>query len=162
MNVDQTAPVLARGKTEIAAPADVVWSVLTDVERWPAWNPDVKSVTLDGPLAEGTRFRWKAGPGTITSELRRVDRPSLIGWTGRTLGITAVHVYRLEERGGRTVVRSEESWSGLLVRLLRGPMAKTLQRAIDSGLAHLAAEVERRAGPAGGAPSGPPEHPVTT
>ena len=43
------------------------------------------------------------------------------------------------------MVSSEESWEGLLVRIFRGRMQKTLEESIDSGLGHLKAEAERRA-----------------
>ena len=145
MEVNQEAPAVARSEAEIAADPDTVWEVLTRFEDWPSWNPDVSSVTLHGELAEGAVFRWKAGRATITSTLRRIDRPRLLAWTGKTTGIDAVHVWRLEPSDAGTRVRTEESWEGLLVRLLRGPMRKSLQRAVDDGLGHLKTEAERRA-----------------
>jgi hypothetical protein len=36
-------------------------------------------------------------------------------------------------------------WEGLLVRILPGPLRKSLQKAMDDGLGHLKAEAERRA-----------------
>lgn len=145
MEIKTDAPGVARGEIEVAAAPEIVWDVLTDIAGWPGWNPDVKSASLEGPLAPGMQFRWKAGPGTITSTLQRVEPPRSIAWTGRTMGIEAVHVHRLEPRGDATLVRSEESWDGLLVRLLRRSLTRSLQRAIDSGLGHLKAEAERRA-----------------
>jgi uncharacterized protein YndB with AHSA1/START domain len=145
VDIDTRAPVVARGEIEVDSSIDTIWDVLTDIDRWPRWNPDVKTASLDGPLAAGTTFRWKAGPGTITSKLERVEPPTLIAWTGTTLGIKAIHVHRLEQRGDTTLVRSEESWNGLPVRLLRRMMAKTLQNAVDSGLRYLKAEAERPA-----------------
>jgi uncharacterized protein YndB with AHSA1/START domain len=145
MDVNRDAPAVARSEAEIAADPETVWEVLTDLELWPSWNPDVRSVTVERGLGEGTVFRWKAGRATITSTIREVDRPRLIGWSGKTSGIDAVHVWRLEPRDGSTLVRTEESWQGVLVRLLRGPMRKSLQKAVDGGLDHLKAEAERRA-----------------
>jgi uncharacterized protein YndB with AHSA1/START domain len=145
MEINTDAPAVARGEIEVAAPPEVVWAVLTDIAAWPSWNPDVKSAALDGPLAAGTQFRWKAGPGTITSTLQSVEAPRRIEWTGTTFGIKAVHVHQFEQQREATIVRSAESWEGLPVRLLRGSMAKTLQKAVDSGLRHLKAEAERRA-----------------
>ncbi len=128
MEVDRAAPAVARGETEIAASPDVVWAVLADIPGWPSWNTSVKSATLEGEFVAGSKFRWKAGPGTITSTLQQVEPPRVIGWTGTTFGIKAIHVYRLEQRGESTVVTSEESWDGLPVRLLRGQMSKALQK----------------------------------
>jgi hypothetical protein len=44
------------------------------------------------------------------------------------------------------VVSTEESWGGLLARLLRKRFTAMLNTAIDTGLARLKAEAERRAG----------------
>jgi hypothetical protein len=145
MEIDAGAPAVARHETEVEAAPEIVWAVLTDIAGWPSWNPDVASASPEGPLARGTQFRWKAGPGTITSTLQDVERPHLITWTGTTLGINAIHVHRLERRGDSTFVTSEESWDGLLVRLLRRSMTKALHKAIESGLRHLKVEAERRA-----------------
>jgi len=145
VEIDRSAPVLAESRVEIAAGPEVVWDTIADLERWPEWNPDVKAMSVDGPVAEGTTFRWKAGPGTITSTLRSVERPREIGWTGETLGIVAVHVWRFEPGDGHTLASTAESWAGWLPRLVRGPMRKQLQNAVDAGLPHLKAEAERRA-----------------
>jgi uncharacterized protein YndB with AHSA1/START domain len=143
--INEEAPAVGTSEIEIAAPPATVWDVLTAIERWPSWNPDVKSMSMEGPFAEGSVFRWKAGPGTITSTIRRVEPPRLIAWTGTTLGIKAIHFYRLEPRDGKTFVRTEESYEGLVARLLRGPLRKTLDRALADGLRYLKNEAEQRA-----------------
>jgi hypothetical protein len=99
---------------------------------------------MAGDLAEGSVFRWKAGPGTITSTIQHVDPPQLIGWAGTTFGIKAKHVYRLEPREGGTLVHTEESYEGVVARLLRSSLQKTLDKSLSSGLQHLKAETERR------------------
>lgn len=143
--IDERAPVVGAGEIVISAVPETIWDVLATIERWPEWNPDVKWVSIEGAVAEGTQFRWKSGPGTLTSTLQQVDRPRLIAWTGRTFGIDAVHVWRLDPRDGTTVVRTEESFDGLVARLFRRPLRKTLAGALDRGLRHLKAEAERRA-----------------
>jgi len=145
VDVNRNAPAVAASEAEIEADPQTVWEVLTAFESWPSWNPDVSSVSLEGAVEEGTVFRWKAGRATIVSTIRRVEPPRLIGWTGKTTGIDAVHVWRLEPRDGGTLVTTEESWEGLLVRVLRGPLRRRLQKAVDGGLVHLKAEAERRA-----------------
>jgi len=142
------APVRSRSEIEISAPPEVVWDVLTRFEQWPQWNPEVKSMSYDGPLAPGSEFRWKAGPGTIVSTLERVEPPRAVSWRGRTMSIKAMHHWRLEPHDGGTGVETEESFSGLLARLLRGQLQKTLDKSLGEGIGHLKREAERRAGAA--------------
>jgi len=142
MDIDRNAPAIASGKIEIAADRLAVWDRLTNFGGWPEWQPRVRSVDFDGEVAPGAVFRWKPGPTTITSTVTEVDPPSEVGWTGTTLGIQAVHVWRLAPSGGGTSVTTEESWDGWLVRALKGPMAKSLQKEIDAALGHLKAAVE--------------------
>lgn len=144
MEVNKSAPVVAVGEIEVAADPEIVWDVMAGIDRWPAWNPDVKSAHLEGEMALGSKFRWKAGPGMVTSTIQQVARPRTLAWTGNTLGINAIHVWRLEPKGERTVVRTEESWDGLISRIFRGQMQRMLQRSIDAGLRYLKAEAERR------------------
>jgi uncharacterized protein YndB with AHSA1/START domain len=145
MDINRTAPVIAFAQAHIAADPQTVWDVLTDFESWPTWKTDVRSMSLRGPLLRGSTFEWKAGPGTIRSRLEEVQAPHRIAWTGRTLGIRAIDAFQLEERDGGTLVTEEESWSGLPARLFRSRMRRTLQSGIESGLASLKAEAERRA-----------------
>ncbi len=142
---DKRAPVVGASEVVISADPETVCDVLAAIDGWPVWNPDVKWVEVEGDIAEGTQFRWKSGPGTVTSTLRRVERPHLIAWTGRTFGIDAVHVWRFEPSEGGTLVRTEESFDGLVARVFRRPLRKTLNRALESGLRHLKVEAERRA-----------------
>src|SRR6266516_34473 len=103
MAANEEAPVRSTAEVNIDAPPQVVWDVLTRFENWPNWNPDVKSMSFPGPLAPGTEFRWKAGPGTIVSTLDRIEPPRYISWRGRTLTISAYHEWWLEpETAGRT------------------------------------------------------------
>jgi hypothetical protein len=139
------APVKSKREAEIAASPEVVWEVLTGFEHWQDWNPEVKSMSFEGPVAPGSEFRWKAGPGTIVSTLEQVDPPRYIRWRGRTLSIKAVHEWRLEPSNVGTRVETEESFSGLLARLFRGSLQKTLDSSTESGLEHLKRESEHRA-----------------
>jgi uncharacterized protein YndB with AHSA1/START domain len=139
------APVSSKREIDIAAPAEVVWEVLTNFDRWPQWNPEVKSMSWDGPLAPGSMFRWKAGPGTIVSTLEEVDRPRYVRWRGRTMTIAAIHEWLFQDRDGGTHVETNESFSGGLARLLRRTLQKQLDRALEEGLEHLKREAERRA-----------------
>ena len=145
MDIDREAPATAAGELLISADPQTVFSVLADLERWPSWNPDVRSITVEGPVAAGTVFRWRAGPTKLTSTLQVVDPPREISWTGTTMRIRAIHVFRFEATEEGTLARSEESWTGVLPRLLTGYSRRTLATGITKVLAALKAEAERRA-----------------
>lgn len=146
MEVNPEAPVVASGQIDVDADPGMVWQVISAIGDWPRWNPAVKSASLNGPLAAGTTFRWKSGPGTISSTLQQVDPPHVLAWTGKTFGIKAIHVYQLDTRDGGTTVRTAESWEGLPARLLRRSMQRQLEASLRPGLERLKEESERRAG----------------
>jgi hypothetical protein len=64
------------------------------------------------------------------------------------MSIKAMHHWRLEPHDCGTRVETEESFSGLLARLFRGQLQKSLDKSLDEGLEHLKREAERRAGAA--------------
>jgi len=144
MDINRNAPAIGAGEIQIAAPPEAVWGILSDIDGWPSWNAEVKSAHLEGPLAVGSRFRWKSGSASLSSNLQQVDPPKQIGWTGTTLSIKATHVFRLEPRDGGTFVQSEESFEGFVARLLKGFSRKTIDSAIRAFLAGLKREAEAR------------------
>ena len=144
MDIDQQAPITASGTVDISASPGAVWALLSDISAWPTWNPEVLEAHLEGGLEPGSRFVWSAGPGTITSVLRSVVHARELGWTGSTMGVHAVHVWRIEPTPRGSRVTTEESWSGWTVRFLRKRMEKTLREAVFHGLHSLKAEAEFR------------------
>ena len=148
MDINHNAPVIAHEQLHIAADVQTVWDALSDIEHWPRWNKAVRSVSVHGPVAPGTSFDWKAGPGTIKSRIAEVDAPNRIVWTGVTFGIRAVDAFSFDASDGGTLVRQGESWEGTLARLFRAPMERTLRSSLRDGLRSLKAEAERRAGAA--------------
>jgi uncharacterized protein YndB with AHSA1/START domain len=141
--INEQAPVVGRSEIEIAAPPEIVWNVLTTIDRWPSWNPAVKFASLEGVVEAGSKFRWKSGPATIRSTITDVEGPWRIAWAGTSFGLKATHVHTFEQRDGKTLVRTEESFDGLLARLFRGRLQKTMDGALRDGLRHLKVEVER-------------------
>lgn len=155
MNINENAPASAAAEAFLDAPPQVVWEVQTDLIGWPEWNPDVAWIDLRGPVAPGTKFRWKAGGIPITSVLREVEPERRIAWTGQApLGIRAVHTWSFEPEGAGTRVRTEESFDGVLVRLFAGVTRRMLAEALEKGLAVLKTEAERRVRAGASAASG--------
>jgi len=143
VQIDESAPVTARREIGVAASPEIVWALLTTMDRWPDWNPEVKTASQPA-LERGGVFRWKAGPAALTSTLAEVEPPNVLGWTGKSMGMHAVHIWRLEADGEHTLARTEESWSGALPRLLPGMMRRSLEKTLESWLTHLKAEAESR------------------
>ncbi len=118
--IDVQAPVVGSCEIEVAADPEAAWAVLTQIERWPSWNPAIKSVSFEGGLEEGSEFRWKAGPGTIRSTIRDLDPPWRIAWTGTSLGLKAIHVHTFE----RHERRDDRQDGGVVPRARRPPLQR--------------------------------------
>ncbi|MCB1391248.1 MAG: SRPBCC family protein [Rhodobacteraceae bacterium] len=142
MTTETKARVHARAEIDITADAAHVWTLLSGIDAWPRWNPAVARAHLEGPLAIGSVFRWKAGGASIVSTLRRVEPLAALGWTGRATGIDAVHHYTLTptETGVRVV--TEETFDGWLVRLMPGAFRRMLDKSLHEGLIALKTAAE--------------------
>jgi len=144
-SIERGAPALAAAETRISAPIELVWQVLTDLQGWPGWNKDVSRMVVSGPIAPGSEFRRKSGGAGIVSTIREVSSLTRIAWTGRTMSIRAVHVWRFARQENATLVQTEESFSGLLPQILPGMMRNMLRRTLEKGLGYLKVECEKRA-----------------
>ena len=140
--------MITRMEKEIAAPADVVWRVFSDVEHWPEWTESVTRLTaLDGrELRPGARF-----------EIRQPRFPKLVWkvtavepgvswtWVSRSPGAvtTATHVVRAAGPD-RTVVEQVLNQGGVLGGLVGRLMAGTTRRYLEMEAAGLKARSEER------------------
>jgi hypothetical protein len=117
--------------TEIDAPPDVVFAVMTDIERWPEWTPTVTRVERLGgagrPLALGDRIRIvqpKVPPAEWTVTALEPGRGFRI--VSRSPGATVEANHWIEPTGGGQTSRVTLSvmFAGLLGRavgwLMRG------------------------------------------
>ena len=142
MQVDQDAPLCARSEITIQAPPDKVWSVLTDINRWPEWQAGVSSAEPEAALAAGATFRWKANGLGITSTIQELDPGRRIGWTGDSLGMQAIHFFALAPQDGGTRVTTEESISGWLARILKLFDPNYMDKSLAGSLQALKARAE--------------------
>ena len=104
--------------TEIDAPQQRVWDVLTDIESWPRRIETVDEVELltPAPLAKGSRARLKQPKlGEGIWDITVWDPPSYFEWTQKTGGITSVAGHRVEAIGeGRSRLTLSLDMRGLL------------------------------------------------
>lgn len=142
MEINSQAPVIAQHHIKINASSEIIWKILTDINQWNLWNPNISAAKLEGALQPGSLFRWKSGGSTIISTLQEVDSQRRLSWTGKVIGTSAIHVWTLEPHEGFVVVKTEESFEGWLVRLLTGMMQKTLDTSLQKWLENLKQKAE--------------------
>ena len=134
--------------TDIAAPRWRVWQVLTDVDRYPAWNPFVTSV--DGVLREGGKLRVRIEPPgrravTFEPTVVALAQERELRWRGRLLVpglLDGEHAFRLEERAGGCRFRQTERFLGVLVPLLGAGLLEATRRGLEAMNAALKARAE--------------------
>ncbi|HEX6995382.1 MAG TPA: SRPBCC family protein [Gammaproteobacteria bacterium] len=129
----------------IAAEAEAVWSVLSDVANWPNWLPTVtRVVPLDGAaIAPGARFvvyQPKLRPATW--KVTRLEAPHLFVWEARSPGLhmLAEHVVTPRPPDSSAVFLRFSFGS-----LLGGLMGKLFRSIIEHYLAREAASLKIRA-----------------
>ncbi|BAX91656.1 SRPBCC family protein [Mycobacterium shigaense] len=120
---------------EIAAAAQLVWDVFSDVEHWPEWTTSVTSLTgLDGPvLAVGRRFAInQPGMKKLVWEVTEIEPGASWTWVTRSPGVlvTAQH-YVTARPGGPTLVHQQLDQRGLLGALAGRLMAKKTRRFLE-------------------------------
>jgi uncharacterized protein YndB with AHSA1/START domain len=142
MDIDYKAPLHAEKDILISAPLEKVWSEITQIDQWSTWQPDVTSSRLDGTLAPGTMFYWKAKGMNITSTLQIVGPMQHIGWTGKSLGMQAIHIWIFEKHKDGTYVKTKESLSGWFPRVLKLFDPKFLEKSLQNSLQVLKKHVE--------------------
>jgi len=145
--VDLRAPVVARHHLDIAARLDDVWRLHTDVDGWPAWQPDITMARGDGAFAPGGSFAWETFGLEISSRIYRVDAASDTErgtlWGGPARGIVGLHAWTFLAVPGGVRVYTEESWSGPPVEADVTAMQTALDASLLSWLRHLKDAAER-------------------
>jgi hypothetical protein len=131
----------AEWEIEIHAPIGVVWAAMTDVARYPEWNPFI--VAVGGEMRLGAvvtlHVAWAGGGGTTAVErVTRLDPPAqaesggaqraameyrFTGWLSRLNLVNGSRLQALEQApGAPTLYRTTEIFRGLLAAAV--PLAK--------------------------------------
>lgn len=143
MKIYINAPLIAKKSKTINAPISRVWKTLSDINNWPQWQKDISYAKLHGKLAKGGVFTWKAMRMNINSELQEVIKNKSIGWTGKSLGMNAIHVWKLEKQGNKTKVTTEESLSGWLPIIIKLFKSDFLEQSLTKTLSNLKNQTEK-------------------
>jgi hypothetical protein len=132
---------------EIDAPTDAVWTVLTNFDAYPEWNPVMQ---VAGRPTEGARLTVELRlPGkratTFRPTVTRVTEQRELRWLGHLLvaGLyDGDHRFELEPLAdGRTRFTQAETFGGLLA----GPINRWLGDATREGFERMNAALKARA-----------------
>ena len=135
-----------RREIEVEAPPGRVWAVVIDFAAYPDWNPFIRRIS--GELLEGARLEVRIEPPearatTFRPTVRAVEANRELRWLGRLLvpGIfDGEHSLRIEPLdGGRSRFVQSERFSGVLVGLVKGTLAKT-----EAGFEQMNTALKRR------------------
>ncbi len=135
-----------RAETEVDAPPAVVWSVLLDVDAYPAWNPTLR---VWGDPAEGERL-WAMlvdrhlPPAPFRPLVTELDPERVLRW--RTSfpfdTVTATHTFRVDPADGSgTRFVQTERFDGALV----DPVLERLSTTVRDTFERMNAALARRA-----------------
>lgn len=127
-----------RTEIHIQAPVEKVWKVLTDVEKYPQWNPFIKS--FQGNLVEGEIIQVELQPAdknpmTMRPQIILVQKERELRWKGRMFlpGIfDGEHIFELtvlENQTTRFIHR--EKFSGVMVPFLKKMIDNNTRRSFE-------------------------------
>jgi len=127
--------MITEDSIEIDAPAQLVWEVFSDVERWPEWTASVTSlVGRDGAnIAVGKRFAIKQpGMSKLVWKVTEIDPGLSWTWVQRSPGVrvSARHDV-IAQSDGRTLVRQQLDQRGVLGALVGRLMVKKTKRFLE-------------------------------
>lgn len=142
MEINQQAPLVARKEIFIQAQPQIVWKIHTDINSWSQWQPSITLSKLEGSLIVGAVFQWKSGGITINSTVQVVEPNERIGWTGKAIGTQVKHIWTLKPHKDGTLLTTEESMDGLLIKVLKVVMPKFLEESLDIWLQSLKKQAE--------------------
>lgn len=135
---------------DIAARAEIVWSVIVDGERWHEWTPSVRSIKLldKGPLRLGTRalVRQPKLPPAVWTVIE-LEAGRSFTWKSGAPGmwVFACHSVVPIDRGARATlsIRFEGFVGRLLGRMTSGINDRYLHLEA-AGLKRRSEEIERQ------------------
>jgi uncharacterized protein YndB with AHSA1/START domain len=131
---------------QIDAPPHVVWSVTTDVERWPEWTPTVTSVRRVGSepfgLGSVTRIKQPAQP-EAEWVVTAFENGRSFSWESRRPGLQFVGTHVISDDGAGTTNLLRVEATGLLAILLWPVLRRATQRALSAENAGLKRKAEQ-------------------
>jgi hypothetical protein len=125
--------------TQIDAPPMAVWAVLTDLSRYPEWNPLFREAS--GEIAVGSRITLRAvQPAngrlmTVKAKIVAADPGAELRWASALPAImSGEHSFVLTPLNGGTRLAQTEIYGGLLAATVSIPRTETIFQAMNDAL----------------------------
>ncbi|HEX2172242.1 MAG TPA: SRPBCC family protein, partial [Dehalococcoidia bacterium] len=137
--------VVAEAQVATTAPAERVWDILENLDRWPHWFPQVAEAGwLGRPGWEpGSWFRWTQGRLRMVSEVDAVTPGSAAGWHSRFWGFIDRYEWQIAETQSGTTIEARRAIGGWGLWLAAPWFQMQLNRHLRDWAEALAAEAER-------------------
>ena len=133
---------------ETSASPATVWRIWSNPASWQEWNPDVQSMTLNGPFATGTSGTMKTKQGT-----RQVQLTSVVPGRSFQLETTVIPLTRfafecqvIAGPAGKTTISQGIRVGGPLGGLVGGMMGRQIADTFPALLQGLARKAEASEG----------------
>jgi hypothetical protein len=125
--------------TQIDAPPMAVWAVLTDLGKYPEWNPLFREAS--GELTVGGRITLRAvQPSngrlmTVKAKIVAADPGAELRWVANLTGImSGEHSFVLTALNDGTRLAQAEIYGGLLAATVSVPRTETIFQAMNDAL----------------------------
>ena len=142
-----------RTSIEIAAPAQVVWSVLTDLRGFDAWNPFIRAARGSTAVGNTVRLRVRSSfglPLVFRAKVLGSEENRELHWQGHVLApwlACGEHWFTIEPIDAHRVrFVQRERFTGVLPRLTARLLAREVKRSFEAMNEALAMLAQRRSG----------------
>jgi len=129
------------------APAELIWELNTDVERWPSCTPTMQSVERldDGPFQVGSQARIKQpGQRIATWTVTRMVPGQEFSWQSVRRGLVLTGTHRVELAGRETRNTLEIEITGRMSRVFGLLFGVAIRRAMRLENAGFKTEASRQ------------------
>lgn len=140
--------IVSADPIDIHAPAEAVWDILVDVEKYGEWNPF--STRVETTLEVGSPVDLYVDMGLFKIRqpelIQAVEAPVLLAW-GMTMGAPFLLFTRREQRlevldEARCRYHTSDAFSGLLAPLVAGLFGHIIRRGFNDVARALKARAE--------------------
>ena len=128
-------PYTITTSTDIAAPADRVWEVLSDLRAYARWNPEITVVSGHAAKGEALTLRVRSGSGTSTVRptVTAADSARDLRWSSHYHEIGGLadgeQRFTIEPSGpGRVRFTQAETFRGIAVPFIHHALAASCSR----------------------------------